>query len=93
MWDGLSTIIHIIVVSALSLVGVSVESAPVEEPRDELGEEAALVLDSPVVWRVDPSAVSSSSESLSGCPGEHDALRALVDRGVPVLLRRDDISS
>lgn len=127
MWDVLSSIIHIMVVAALSLVGVNLDAPKDDEARDTQRNETVFLASAPAAvwtattdwtadstialtwpqdravydhrvqnrWTLDISeaAVARFAGSAQQCDAKRDELRALIDLGVPVLLRPDEISS
>lgn len=127
MWDVLSSIIHIMVVAALSLVGVNLDAPKDDEARDNPRNETLFLTSAPTTawpsttawtadstialtwtqdygvhdrrvqnrWTLDiaDAAVARFAGPEQQCDSKRDELRALIDLGVPVLLRPDEISS
>jgi len=127
VWDVLSSIIHIMVVAALSLVGVNLDAPRDDEARDTPRNETVFLASAPATdwtsttawtagstialswpqdravhdrwvqnrWTLDitDAAVARFAGAEQQCDSKRNELRALIDLGVPVLLRPDEISS
>lgn len=102
MWDALVYVIHLVVVAALGLVGVTVDADPAEEERDAAAERVALM-----IWDAPSTAAplsfvnapAAGPHAFFGEPSMSTAVygescgKAKARPGVPLFIEEDEIAS